>query len=115
MIASTDKSGLVLIVDDTPANLGMLVDLLSEHGFDVSIAEDGASALKQIEQRLPDLILLDVLMPDLDGYATCERLKRHPRARDIPVMFMTGLTDTISKVRGFRLGAVDYITKPFEP
>jgi len=115
MIASTDKSGLVLIVDDTPANLGMLVDLLSEHGFDVSIAEDGASALKQIELRLPDLILLDVLMPDLDGYATCERLKRHPRARDIPVMFMTGLTDTISKVRGFRLGAVDYITKPFEP
>jgi PAS domain S-box-containing protein len=115
MSTSPDKLPLVLIVDDTPANFGVLADLLSAHDFDVSVAEGGACALQKIEYLSPDLILLDVLMPDLDGYATCERLKRHPRARDIPVVFMTGVTDTTSKVRGFQLGAVDYITKPFEP
>ncbi len=109
-----DKRPLILIVDDTPANLGVLVDLLSAHEFEVSVAEDGESALEQTEYIVPDLILLDVLMPNLDGYATCERLKQNARTRDIPIIFMTGLTDAVSKVRGFELGAVDYITKPFQ-
>src|SRR5689334_9584146 len=114
MRASADKRPVILIVDDTPANLGVLVELLSAHDFAVSVAEDGESALELIEYVMPALILLDVLMPELDGYATCERLKQHPVARDVPVIFMTGLTDTVNKVRGFELGAVDYITKPFQ-
>jgi PAS domain S-box-containing protein len=105
---------LILIVDDTPANLGLLVELLSAHDFAVSVAEDGESALEQVEYAPPDLILLDVLMPSLDGYATCEQLKARPATRDTPIIFMTGLTDTVSKVKGFHLGAVDYITKPFQ-
>jgi PAS domain S-box-containing protein len=114
MNASHDSRPLILIVDDTPANLGVLVDLLSAHDFAVSVAEDGDSALEQIEYVVPDLVLLDVLMPNLDGYATCEQLKARPATRDVPVIFMTGLTDTLSKVKGFELGAVDYITKPFQ-
>jgi PAS domain S-box-containing protein len=114
MNASPDSRPLILIVDDTPTNLGVLVELLSANHFAVSVAEDGESALEQVEYIRPDLILLDVLMPNLDGYATCERLKALPSTRDIPVVFMTGLTDTVNKVKGFRLGAVDYITKPFQ-
>jgi PAS domain S-box-containing protein len=114
MNASPDSRPLILIVDDTPTNLGVLVELLSANHFAVSVAEDGESALEQVEYIRPDLILLDVLMPNLDGYATCERLKALPATRDIPVVFMTGLTDTVNKVKGFRLGAVDYITKPFQ-
>jgi PAS domain S-box-containing protein len=114
MNASHDNRPLILIVDDTPANLGILVDLLSAHDFAVSVAEDGDSALEQVEFVMPDLILLDVLMPNLDGYATCEQLKARPATRDIPIVFMTGLTDIVSKVKGFELGAVDYITKPFQ-
>jgi DNA-binding response OmpR family regulator len=114
MNVSHDNRPLILIVDDTPANLGVLVDLLSAHELAVSVAEDGDSALEQIEFVMPDLVLLDVLMPNLDGYATCEQLKARPATRDIPVIFMTGLTDAVNKVKGFELGAVDYITKPFQ-
>ncbi|PWT76436.1 MAG: hypothetical protein C5B46_01185 [Proteobacteria bacterium] len=114
MSASHDSQPLILIVDDTPSNLEVLVDLLSAHDFAVSVAEDGESALEQVAYIKPDLILLDVLMPILDGYATCERLKAQPATRDIPVVFMTGLTDTVNKVKGFGLGAVDYVTKPFQ-
>ena len=114
MNALHDSRPLILIVDDTPANLGVLVDLLSAHDFAVSVAEDGDSALEQIDYIVPDLVLLDVLMPNLDGYATCEQLKARSATRDIPVIFMTGLTDTVNKVKGFELGAVDYITKPFQ-
>ena len=105
---------LILIVDDTPANISVLVDLLSAHNFAVSVAEDGESALEQVAYVQPDLILLDVLMPKVDGFAMCSRLKERPLTCDIPVIFMTGLIDTASKVKGFELGAVDYITKPFQ-
>ena len=105
---------LILIVDDTPANISVLVDLLSAHNFAVSVAEDGESALEQVAYVQPDLILLDVLMPKVDGFATCSRLKQQPLTSEIPVIFMTGLIDTVSKVKGFELGAVDYITKPFQ-
>jgi PAS domain S-box-containing protein len=105
---------VILVVDDTPANLGVLFDLLGQAGFQVLIAEDGESALQRVTHVRPDLILLDVLMPDLDGFATCARLKQDPASRDIPVIFMTALTDTVDKVRGFEVGAVDYVTKPFQ-
>jgi PAS domain S-box-containing protein len=114
MSVQPDKRPLVLIVDDTPANLSVLVELLCVHNFAVSVAEDGESALEQVDYIVPDLILLDVLMPNLDGYSTCGQLKASPATRDIPVIFMTGLTDTVSKVKGFELGAVDYVTKPFQ-
>jgi PAS domain S-box-containing protein len=114
MKTSPSSQPLILIVDDTPANLGMLVDLLSAHDLTVSVAEDGESALEQVEYAAPDLVLLDVLMPNLDGFATCERLKAREATRDTPIIFMTGLVDTASKVKGLQLGAVDYITKPFQ-
>jgi len=106
---------VILVADDTPANLSVLLDLLGQAGFDVLIAEDGESALQRASYARPDLILLDVLMPELDGFATCERLKGHPETREIPVIFMTALADTVDKVRGFDAGAVDYVTKPFQP
>ncbi|MGH8480028.1 MAG: sigma 54-interacting transcriptional regulator, partial [Gammaproteobacteria bacterium] len=109
-----DRKALIMMVDDTPANLSVLSDLLSARGFKISVAEDGESALEQLQYVQPDLILLDVLMPRLDGFTTCRRLKERPETREIPVIFMTALTDTVEKVKGFELGAVDYITKPFQ-
>jgi formate hydrogenlyase transcriptional activator len=114
MSSAADQQPLVLVVEDIPANLSILLDLLSANGCSVSVAEDGESALEAIEYAAPDLILLDVMMPGLDGFATCARLKANPATRDIPVIFMSALTDTVDKVRGLELGAVDYITKPFQ-
>ncbi|CAB3790020.1 Anaerobic nitric oxide reductase transcription regulator NorR [Pararobbsia alpina] len=111
--ADTDRP-LILVVEDVPANLSILLDLLSGDRFAVSVAEDGESALEQVNYVRPDIILLDVMMPRLDGFATCRQLKANPATRDIPIIFMTGLTDTVDKVRGLELGAVDYITKPFQ-
>jgi formate hydrogenlyase transcriptional activator len=114
MNRTPDRKPLVLIVDDTPANLNVLFDLLTGHGFEISVAEDGESALQQVDYVRPDLILLDVLMPTMDGFTTCQRLKERPDTREIPIIFMSALTDTVDKVKGFALGAVDYITKPFQ-
>jgi signal transduction histidine kinase len=104
----------ILIVDDTPANLGVLVDTLSESGYNLMVAEDGEDALAQTAHTVPDLILLDVMMPGIDGFETCRRFKAQVRTRDVPVIFMTALTDTTEKVRAFGEGAVDYITKPIQ-
>ena len=104
--------GHVLIVDDNPTNLNILVDYLSLTGFEVFAAEDGQSALDLLTRVQPDIILLDVMMPDLDGFETCRRIKAQPEFKDIPVIFMTALSDTRDKIRGFEAGAVDYITKP---
>jgi two-component system cell cycle sensor histidine kinase/response regulator CckA len=109
----TEKS-IILIVDDNPTNLEMLLDCLEDAGFKVVVAEDGASAIEMAEYAPPDLILLDILMPEIDGFETCRRLKTNPATQDIPVIFMTALTDKVDKVRGLNLGAVDYITKPLE-
>ncbi|MBN2702097.1 MAG: sigma-54-dependent Fis family transcriptional regulator [Methylothermaceae bacterium] len=114
MNKASDPKPLLLVVDDTPANLRLLFDLLSARGFDLSVAEDGESALQQLEYICPDLILLDVRMPQLDGFETCRRLKQRAETRDIPIIFMSALTDTVDKVKGFALGAVDYISKPFQ-
>lgn len=103
----------ILIVDDTPTNLDVISETLSDAGFKVAIATSGERALQQIDRRPPDLILLDVMMPGIDGFETCQRIKATPY-QDIPVIFMTALSDTDSKVRALELGAVDYITKPFQ-
>jgi signal transduction histidine kinase len=104
----------ILIVDDTPANLSVLVDTLAEAGYNLMVAEDGEDALAQTRRTQPDLILLDVMMPGLDGFETCRRFKAQAGTRDIPVIFMTALTDTAEKIRAFTAGAVDYITKPIQ-
>ncbi|MGF1612878.1 MAG: sigma-54 dependent transcriptional regulator [Gammaproteobacteria bacterium] len=111
---SQTKQAVVLMVDDNPDNLGVLFELLNQHDFRVLVAEDGESALAQAAYVHPDLILLDILLPDMDGFTTCQRLKERPETQDIPIIFMSALTDTVDKIKGFQLGAVDYITKPFQ-
>ncbi len=104
----------ILIVDDTPANVGVLVDYLEDHDFRVVVAQDGEEGIKRAQFALPDLILLDVMMPGMDGFETCRRLKASDKVKEIPVIFMTALTDACEKVNGFEAGAVDYVTKPFQ-
>jgi two-component system, NtrC family, sensor kinase len=104
----------ILIVDDTPTNLKLLFEMLNSSGYRVSIAKNGESALEKVHDIIPNLILLDVMMPGIDGFETCRRLKANPKTKDIPVIFMTALADTVDKVKGLQLGAVDYITKPIE-
>ncbi|TYQ29745.1 hybrid sensor histidine kinase/response regulator [Pseudanabaena sp. UWO310] len=106
--------GCVLVVDDNPTNLSVLVNLLRDVGLRVLVATDGESAIEQIDYIKPDLILLDVMMPGIDGFETCNRLKTNPETAKIPIVFMTALSETVDKVRGLSLGAVDYVTKPFE-
>ncbi|MES2258845.1 MAG: hybrid sensor histidine kinase/response regulator [Pseudomonadota bacterium] len=104
----------VLIIDDVPANLGVLVDYLEQHELCVVVAQDGEEGLMRAQFLCPDLILLDVMMPVMGGIETCRRLKALERTRDIPVIFMTALSETSDKLSGFRAGGVDYITKPFQ-
>lgn len=104
----------ILVVDDTPANLSVLVDHLEHHGFTVVVAQDGYEAIKRAQFVQPDLILLDVMMPGINGFETCHQLKQLAQVKDIPVIFMTALTDTEDKLKGFDAGGIDYITKPFQ-
>jgi len=104
----------ILIVDDTPANVSVLADYLEDQGFRVVVAQDGEEGLKRAEFVKPDLVLLDVMMPGMDGFETCRRLKASDSAKDIPVIFMTALTDTSSVVTAFSVGGVDYVTKPIQ-
>jgi DNA-binding NtrC family response regulator len=104
----------ILVVDDTPANLRLLSDLLTQHGYRVRPATDGALALKSVAARTPELILLDVNMPGMDGYEVCRRLKADEKSSRIPVIFISAFGDTRQKVTGFEAGGIDYITKPFE-
>jgi putative two-component system response regulator len=104
---------IVLIVDDTEANVDILVEALGDN-YEISVAMDGESALENIEMEVPDIILLDIMMPGMDGYEVCRRIKENKVAQEIPIIFLTAMTDVNSKTRGFQLGAVDYVTKPFE-
>ncbi|MEY3219134.1 MAG: hypothetical protein RIT27_491, partial [Pseudomonadota bacterium] len=104
----------ILLVDDIHENLQVLFQLLSRQGFEVLIAEDGKTGLDIAEDELPDLILLDIMMPDINGFDVCTQLKASERTRDIPIIFMTALDDIKNKITGFNLGAVDYITKPIQ-
>jgi DNA-binding NarL/FixJ family response regulator len=102
----------LLVVDDTPETLGFLTDTLDGAGFTVLIATDGASALELVDQITPDLVLLDAVMPGLDGFETCRRLKNDKLLTHLPVIFMTGLSETEDVVRGLAAGGIDYVTKP---
>ena len=104
----------ILLVDDTPTNLAVLSESIQDQGWTTLFATDGETAIEQAEYAQPDLILLDVMMPGLDGFETCSRLKANPSTAEVPVIFMTALSDTVDKVKGLKLGAVDYITKPFQ-
>ncbi|MEW6491122.1 MAG: PAS domain S-box protein [Cyanobacteriota bacterium] len=104
----------ILIVDDNPANLSLLSKILSDAGYKVRAAISSKIALKAVELSLPDLILLDILMPDMDGYQVCERLKSSPTYKNIPIIFISALNEVIDKVKAFSVGGVDYITKPFQ-
>ena len=109
-----DPKDNILIVDDNPTNLSVLVDYLTGQEFEIHVAEDGESALELLDIVHPDIILLDVMMPRMDGFDTCINMKSKPGIRDIPVIFMTSLSETADKVKGFEVGAVDYITKPIQ-
>ncbi len=104
----------VLIVDDNPTNLGVLSNYLKEYGFRILVARSGDSALKRLEYVKSDIILLDVMMPGLNGFETCEKLKANEATKDIPVIFMTALAEAEDKIKGFKAGAVDYVTKPLQ-
>lgn len=110
---SKDNAGTILVADDTPINLKLMLDHLPVYGFKVLVAQDGSSAIEQATLARPDLILLDVMMPDMDGFEACQRLKRRLATKDIPVIFLTAISEGFNKLKGFEVGAVDYITKPF--
>ena len=104
----------ILIVDDNPTNLKVLSGAIANSGWEILVATDGETAIEQAEYAQPDLIVLDINMPGIDGFETCRRLKANLVTHEIPIIFMTALTDLVDKVQGLSLGAVDYITKPFE-
>lgn len=108
-----DPVGRILVVDDTPANLEMLKDILERKGHEVFVLPSGVMALKAVLKNPPELILLDITMPEMDGYETCRRLRQEPTTSDIPVIFLSALQAIEDKVRAFRAGGVDYIAKPF--
>src|SRR5690349_3586435 len=107
------RQGRILVVDDAPANIQAVTAILREHGYQISVATNGRQALSVLERVVPDLILLDVLMPEMDGFEACRRIKHTPAYQHIPIIFLTSKTDATDIVRGFELGAVDYVPKPF--
>jgi DNA-binding NarL/FixJ family response regulator len=113
--SAVPQAGTVLIVDDSPGTLGFLTEVLERERFTVLVALRGERALATVQQLRPDLVLMDAIMPELDGFETCRRLKRMPGAATIPVIFMTGLADTDHVIRGLEAGGVDYVTKPVVP
>ncbi len=114
MSTEAEHHGSILLVYDTPTNLEILVGYFADSGFDVSVAMSGEGALEQVLESRPELILLDVMMPGMDGFETCRRLKANDQTKDIPVIFMTALSETSDKLKGFEAGAVDYVTKPLQ-
>lgn len=108
-----DDKPLILVVDDNPQNIQVLGNLLMEQEYEVGVAQNGVIALQFIEERLPDLILLDIMMPEMDGIELCKTLKKNNQHSHIPVIFLTAKAETDDIVRGFDAGGVDYVTKPF--
>ncbi len=104
---------LILIVDDTPKNIQVVGTILREKEYNISVATNGLDAIKLTDKALPDIILLDIMMPEMDGYETCKILKGNEKTKDIPIIFLTAKNEIEDKIKGFDLGAVDYITKPF--
>jgi len=114
MSQPSSEPNAILIVDDQPANLGVLSELLDNAGFEVLVATDGMSAISKMQYVRPDLILLDIMMPEVDGFEICKILKNDPATAEVPVIFMSALSDSVDKVKGLSIEAVDYITKPFQ-
>ncbi|MFW5701646.1 MAG: response regulator, partial [Bacteroidota bacterium] len=114
-IESRRDKALILIADDVVNNVKVLRATLEKRGYDISVAYDGISALESARELKPDIILLDVMMPGLDGYEVCEQLKHDPATLDIPVIFLTVKNEINDVLRGFELGSADYINKPFNP
>ncbi len=108
-----ENIGAILIVDDDPVSRTLLADELAEAGYETVLAASGQEALEQVLRRIPELVLLDVMMPEMDGFEVCQRLKQKDATRDVPIIFLTGLSDKRDVVRGIQLGAVDYVSKPF--
>jgi formate hydrogenlyase transcriptional activator len=113
-MSTVPNAATILVVDDTPANVGVLLELLGREGFTVLVARDGESALDQVHAAQPDLILLDVVMPGIDGFETCRRLKADAATSGVPVIFMTGRSESHDRMEGFRAGAADYVVKPLQ-
>ncbi len=111
--AMTIPNPLILIVDDIPKNLQVLSNILNLEGYQIAFASNGRQALDVLQTALPDLILLDIMMPEMDGYEVCKKIKEDERLSDIPIIFLTGKAEQDDIVHGLKLGAVDYITKPF--
>ncbi|MBU1172901.1 MAG: hybrid sensor histidine kinase/response regulator [Proteobacteria bacterium] len=107
------KQATLLIVDDNPHNIQLLKAILSLRGYQLIIAKNGVQALESVKAVLPDLIILDIMMPEMDGFEACQRLKENPATRTIPIIFLTAKSHIDDIMKGFELGAVDYITKPF--
>jgi len=114
MIDDNDTLASILIADDNPDNLKVLGSMLEQYGYSIRVATNGNQAYSSIKALPPELILLDIHMPGLDGYELCEKLKQDTQFADIPVIFISALSETYNKVKGFELGAVDFIVKPFE-
>ncbi|MGE5656908.1 MAG: response regulator [Actinomycetota bacterium] len=112
--SSTSSTGNILIVDDTPDNLRLLSEMLSKRGYSVRSAISGSAAFMAVNTKLPDLILLDINMPHMNGYEVCNQLKANELTRDIPVLFLSAFNQAIDKVKAFQVGGLDYITKPFQ-
>ena len=114
MNSENSYSGKIAIVDDNPDNLKVLYTYLKSVGFEVLVAEDGFAGIEVVKNSQPEIILLDVMMPGIDGFEVCRRLKSDPTSQHIPVIFLTALSETVDKLTGFRVGGVDYITQPIE-
>ena len=110
-----EKKADILVVDDTPANLKLLTSILSANSYKVRPASSGMIALRSVQVSLPDLILLDIRMPEMDGFEVCKKLKADEHTRDIPVIFISAMDDVRDKIKAFNVGGIDYVTKPFEP
>lgn len=109
-----NTKGNILIVDDSPQILLLITNILIEEGFTTFQADSGLMAYSIIENSIPDLILLDIMMPEIDGFEVCQKIKSNPKFADIPIIFLSAITNIKDRLKGFELGAVDYITKPFD-
>jgi DNA-binding NarL/FixJ family response regulator len=109
-----NRRDVVLVVDDTPGTLGVLDEVLEDAGYTVLMAQSAAAAMGVVERVLPDIILIDAVMPGMDGFEACRRMKRNPALATVPIIFMTGLTESEDVVRGLEAGGVDYVTKPLQ-
>ncbi len=109
-----DKSKLILIVDDNVHNLQVLGNILLSEGYNIAVAQKGKDVLSFVEKKIPNLILMDIVMPEISGIEVCKALKKDPKTRDIPIIFISVHKDTVEKIKAFRAGGVDYITKPFQ-